>query len=172
MVITKLQTLAAKFVSKSAVRPELGYVHTTGRTAQATDSFRLMEITCDIYEDEEAVLYHADDVKRIKYPKGEDGAIVNGIVATTGAGDTALLQKDADTYPLTKQIWDRTEDKEYIEMKVNGVYLAELAQALAKFDGFEKVVLKVPKDGGFEPIILTAKGQGHTARALLMPMTS
>lgn len=172
MVITKLQTIAAKFVAKSPIRPELGYVHTTGRTMQATDSFRLMEITCDIYEDEDAMLYHADDVKRIKYPKGEDGAIVNGIVATTGAGETALLQKDADAYPLTKQIWDRTEGKEYIEMRVNGSYLAELAAALSKFDAFDKVILKVPKDGAFEPIIITAKGQGHTARALLMPMTS
>lgn len=174
MEITPLQALVAKFASKSEIRQELACVRLDGKTALATDSFRMVEVTRIDDEAPEAdapVLVNAKQLAQAKITK-EPGLLDGNSLMVGDTTICPLLMVDAEKYPDVKRIWEQSESRDYVEVRLNGKYLADIATALSKFNDFEKVILRVPTDGSFKPVAFRASGKGHSARAVLMPMTS
>lgn len=158
----------AKMASKSTIRPELACVAFYGDKTVATDSFRLVEMSATGKRKETPVLYDAKTLATVKLKKGES------------VDDKSMPVKPAlvhgDKYPEYEQIFKRTEGKKYAEVKVNAAYLAEICAVLKELDPFQKIVLKVPTESAYEPVIIEAESglpagdePRQRARALLMP---
>lgn len=174
MKITKTQKALARFASKSDIRLELACIHTDGRVAQATDSFRLVEITNLEAEAGDPVLVRAKSVEGAKVPRKGDQSLelAGGSLKNSEGASFPAETRPASEYPEVAQIWKRAEGRGYAEVKLNGEYLAEIATLLATLDPFGKVVLRVPTESAQDPIIITAKNKEQEARALLMPMSA
>lgn len=184
MKLTKLQQGLVKFASASRIRPELAGVMTNGVTAVSTDSFRLVEITNtekDI-QPEKAIIIDGKMLKQAKTKDGfeilpEDGretphdVALGGKMYAKGTEGMFLVEKlaQAEDYPRYKVIMDDCDKREYVEVRLNGAYLAEIAAHLAKFEYNETVTLKVPKEGK-HAVIIEAESRTEKAKALLMPM--
>lgn len=168
--LTPLQALTAKFASKSQVRPELSCVLTDGVNATATDSFRMVEITNIASAESEPVLINAKAIIAAKIKKGI-ATLDDETIAVEGVKYPIGSAPEASSYPLIERVWEQAaETKQSVEMKVNGEWLAEILTALSKLDDTGAVTIRVTP--GSKPILVTAKGNGHTARAILMPINA
>ena len=179
--LTKDQIKLHVFASKSYIRPELASVYTDGVKAVATDSFRLVEITKTKTTGEaiNPVLIRESDLKRIKIPVKDKNITLDtgdNLTATITSETTAasvMLHASADQYPKHDELFTTFEDKDAVTFTCNGEYLADILKALAALDTAKysrnEVTLIVPKRKDY-PIIVTAKSDIQSARALLMPL--
>ncbi len=175
MHLTNHQKRLTAFASKSKIRPELAGVMTDGRTAVATDSFKLVEIVNDIEETVVApIIIDARQLNKIKggtqeeYPIVEDIENHTAIVNTEGSAHTVQLY-DAAGYPKYQAIIDEAATRKSNTIKVNAAYLRDICDVLARIGTDESITLHVPHLA-LQPLYITATGNGHTARALLMPL--
>lgn len=171
--LTPIQASVAKFASKSDMRPELASVHFDGVTATATDSFRMVAITNIAPggpEASEPILINAKRLTDAKIKK-TSGTVEGGRLEVDGTSYFLGDSPDASKYPVVERVWEMgAPTKQSIEVRLNGAMLAEIALALSKIDPFNAITLQVTP--GQKPILLTAKGSGHSARAVLMPMNA
>ena len=149
-------------IPRRIVSERLPNVAFYGNKVVATDSFRLIEMEAD-GEAHESVQFPAQMLKAVKIPKGFK---MNE--------DDFKLQPDTESkFPDYMQLSEKWDKEEYIEVCLNGNYLAELCSQLAKLHSHKKVVLRIPKkyidtnpiETGL-PIMIT----GIRAKAYLMPM--
>jgi hypothetical protein len=180
MRISKLQASVAQFASTSEIRPELSCIHHNGITTVATDSFRLVEIkyvgAAATYFDKPQ-LYRAKDIIRAKVKTSGDIDAKRNLTTTDKGAITATYLEDrgvtADQYPKYESLFENESlaDKNVIEIKINGAYLASVALALSKLNDFGKITLRIPKGDsiGTRFIEMRATGQDHEARALVAP---
>ncbi len=158
----------AKVASKSTIRPELSCVAFCGDRTIATDSFRLIQMSANGKKKNVPILYRADEIKKLKLKKDEtiDESAIPIKMATIGSAE----------YPNTDTIFDSLKNKKYVGVRVNAAYLADICNVLKDLDPFQAIVLKVPVDEKYAPIIITAETQKkngeaeQTARALLAVM--
>lgn len=167
MKITNLQREVAKVASKSTVRVELACVHHTGKVAVATDAFRLVEMTASKAEASAPILVNAKSLLKAKIKTNAD--IDNRGITADGVQYPLVTSKNVKDYPEYKKLF-MAKAKGYVEVKVNGEYLAEIAEILSKLDTFKAITLRIDKDNKYAAIGFSAEGKDHTARALLMPM--
>lgn len=163
----------AKFASKSTIRPEMSCVAFYGNRTLATDSFRLVEVSAD-GEAHDISLRYAHDVKARKVGKYErielDGLQAFDVTPMLG-----------DRYPDVTQVMKSQFENsdEYVTVKVNGAYLAEIAKTLADMSYCGQVTMQVPIENErcARAVRLFAEAKTgkreqvtQTARALLMPI--
>ena len=153
-------------VCSKGIKPELRCVAFYGNRTVATDSFRLVEMSAD-GEAHEPVMYSADLLKTVKLKKGE--TIDQEGIEARG------LKPVAATYPEVDYVIKEQTQGDFVEVKLNGRYLAEVATLLSKLNVFEKVTLKVPVDGGVarpgRAIIVEAQGKDdQRTRGIIMPI--
>lgn len=153
--ISKIQQQVHKFADRKSLKPVLQTVYTNGKKVVATDAHKLVEITNENAESCAPFLIFADDIKSLKIPQDEFVQVKS---------DTGLLSGD---FPEYERIFPT--DTHCVEIVINGEYLAQIASCLAKLDPFERITMRVSTKETYVPIVFTAKGKDHTARALLMP---
>jgi hypothetical protein len=110
------------------------------------------------------VLYFASDLKKLKLKKDE----------TVDAKSIKIKPANikGEEYPKVDSILYPEKCKDYIEVKVNAEYLADICTVLKTLDPFNQVTLKV-STSPHAPIVIVAQSKekdGQTARALLMPI--
>jgi len=163
----------AKFASKSAVRAEMSCVAFFGNRTLATDSFRLVEVSAD-GEAHDISLRYAHDVKARKIGKHES-------VALDDLQAFDVTPQLGERYPDVSQVLKSQfeNDEEYVTVKLNGAYLAEIAKTLADMSYCAQITLQVAKDNADYARAVRIFAEAKTgkreevtqkARALLMPM--
>ena len=164
----------AKFASKKSIKPEMGSVAFYGNRTIATDSFRLLEVSAE-GEAHEPKLLPAKEVARLvklrKLGKLDEVIELDRIEQIVGQEAKVM------NYPDVDQVLKSAEaNPDYIEVNLNGRYLAELALAISKMSPYEAVKMRVPTSPG-RPILLYSylvkqeKGKPQqAARGLVMPM--
>lgn len=170
MIITKQQKEVQQFTSQSGIKPVLTGVLFDGKTAVATDSFRLVEITNDSQEPTAPMLLSA---KTLKAAKVKAQADINRegerIVASSDTGDTFILTEPDNYQDFPKYHSIFPTDEPIATISLNGRYLAEVALALSKLGDYaEKITLEIHGPG--KPIVFKASSKTQSARALLMPV--
>jgi hypothetical protein len=161
----------AKVASGSRIKPALACVAFYGDRTVATDSFRLIEISATGKKQKVPTLVYASDLKVLKLKKDEE--IGHKKVAALGAALGSELK--GEDYPDIDQILDRGNDDEYVEVRLNAGYLAEICTILKGIDPFNTITLKVPTGKPYRPIVIEAESKPkeyqikQKARALLMP---
>lgn len=184
MEITKLQQECGRFASTSEIRAELACVMVDGRTAVATDSFCLMEITRKEQAGAELPkaakkpwLVFAKELLKVKHePKGikvgvlkGDGKSGKGEVHTDVANFPVRIHTyHADGYPKYEQVFPKEGERDESEMKFNAEYLKEICDTMSKIGG-GYISIRFPHKKGL-PIVITNEDKEHSARALLMPL--
>jgi len=156
----------AKIASKNSIKPELGSVAFYGNRTVATDSFRVIEIEANGEAHEPKIL----PAKQIK------------TFVKLGKNDTIELERIEQiiaqpasphhSYPDVDAVFKMHMVEDYIEVNLNGRYLAEVLLALSKLDSFEGVTMRVPREAN-KAIMVEAYGKKQNlkqkGRALVMP---
>lgn len=180
--LTKLQQKLYQFASPSAMNPGLNTVLFNGVRAVATDSFRLVE-TIKLKTIGEAIPdtgIRRDSLKAVKTMK-VDSIIniekINGQILATpdsmkqGTYVLDILDNKSNIYPNYQMIKDDAAKREYIDVIVDGTYLAEIAEYLAQFQTgrlARQITMRVPVKPE-HPVILEARSETEAGYALLMP---
>ncbi|MHB8674629.1 MAG: hypothetical protein ACYDAK_13260 [Candidatus Limnocylindrales bacterium] len=131
----------------------------------------IKNIANDAPAPEPAQLYPAKDIIRAKvktYGVIDDKRNLTTIDTTTNLEDKAVSAND---YPKYEKIFNENQKGDFTEIRLNGKYLADIAEALSKLDPFQAIIMRVPHTP-MNPILFIASGNEHTARALLSPMTN
>lgn len=159
-MLNKLNIEVAKFASDSEFRPAITGLLITGEKTVATDSFRLVEITRPVKGEHEPLIVNAKELlKKVKIPKGGDIVELH---------ELSSVSKIYEKFPDYEKVIPTGEPK--AEFSVNGLFLAEIAKLLGKVNGIAKINIKVYGPG--DPIVIEAKNDEQSARALLMPLRS
>ena len=115
------------FSSKASIKPELGGIAFYGNRTVATNSFLLFEVKAEGERLEEPVLLDAKDVKQ-RVRLGKDDKVTLDLLEH----EYGLKPVEA-TYPEVDRIIDPAFSQEdYVEVSINGEYLAQIAKILSK----------------------------------------
>jgi len=161
----------AKAASKTSIKPELGCISFYGNRTIATDSFRLLEVSAE-GEAHEPKMFPAKEVDRLVKLKKDETISLERIEQITGMVPNPHWQ-----YPDIDHVLKGAETNEdYVELTINGRYLAELVLTISKMSPFEAVKLRVPTSTG-KPVLIYSHAVNkekdkpmQTARGLVMPM--
>lgn len=158
----------SKVASKSFIKPALSCVAFYGNRNIATDSFRVIEMSAD--GDKHDIILHQATIVSVKKLKKNEKCTREELNA----------QEIKDTYPDIDTVMDAqfsNKEKEYVSLKINGVYLAEVCKLLSDLSPFATITLEIEKTGNVQNAIRITSHNGNnrgqdvtqTARALVMP---
>ena len=156
----------AKVAKEGSIQPALASVLFTGLHTVATDSFRLIEMSVPNGEAHEPVLLNAKQVGKIKATDKDMIVITKDGTIKTPEGTYSPEKYDADTYPKYEQIFPT--ETPVLEIHVDATYLESILAILKRVHKFEHV--KMSLYGVNKPIVIEAKGDEQSARAMLMPI--
>lgn len=177
MNITKLQKNLAAFAAASSLRLDLAGVKTDGKTAVATDSYRLVECVNEEAEADEAVILDAKDLKKHKIEKGCEQAQIEktdgGVFITSGNTRSQIsIFADAEAFPQYEALFAEAAAGDCVEVSIDGKLLAEVLAYMGTVDAWKHVVVLRISRNRNSAVHITAKGDGHSVRALVMPIMS
>lgn len=167
MEYNKNNLAVGKVASKSNIKQELACVAFYGNRTVATDSFRLIEMSAGGKKKKNPILLHAKTLNQlVKLGKGESKTLED-IIAS------ARMQTTKGEYPDIDKVLDSAEEQDFVKIKLNGEYLADILDILSKLHSFGTVELFVPKKE-YKPMLIKAESfdKKQKARALLMPMVN
>jgi DNA polymerase III sliding clamp (beta) subunit (PCNA family) len=192
MLLNNLNLEVAKFASKAETKPEIAGVFITSKHTTATDGFRLVEMSVrsDVKPEDypkvqgksamrgmKPVIVPAKELSKVKIPKNKDLPILENVAVSHVDGqrvdlmttnletaDVKSFKRIEGKYPDYDQIFPKGEAK--AEIEVNGKLLAEMLDTLSKLNNLNSVRIKFYKDN--DPLVLEAKNDNQSARAMLM----
>lgn len=156
----------AKCARESGLKPELASVLFTGLHTVATDAFRLIEMSVPQGEAHEPVLLDAKQVEAIKVTDKDTIVVAENGNIKIAQSEYSPEKRDAETFPKYEAIFP-TKDP-VIKIAFNARYLSEMLAILKRVPKFERVEMSLY--GERDPIVIEAKGDEQSARAMLMPM--
>jgi len=178
MFITKLQLQAGKHVATNEIRPALASIHFDGKTATATDSYRMIQIINNSEEviPEAPVLLKGKETAKVKFPKaltaGEGLPVADGVINAIDASYNVKSIAPSSEYPdfqtLLKSQYTAIDTPESITFSVNARFLRDLLETMEKVNKFSKVSITV--QDAVKGIVLVAEGEKETIKAVLMPL--
>lgn len=164
----KNNLMVTKIASKKSIKPEYGCIAFYGNRTIATDTFRLLEISAE-GEAHDPKMLPAKEVDRLVKLKKDETASLERIEQITG-----MVPNPHWKYPDVDVVINSAEaNEDYIEVPLNGRYLAEIALALSKLNTFEGIKMRVPKEA-YKPILIysyskAGSKEGQKGRGLVMP---
>lgn len=181
MHITQAQKDLYKFCSPSDIRPILQCVRTDGRTAVATDSFRLVEVTNTDAEpvlDQERAMITAKSLKaaKIKIKDGTSAAMDRQpghrlVIASEGTTAEVIESVErAEEFPNYAQIIPADKEEPLVSINFTAEYLKDMAAFFEKHAMGGAVNIKFY--GAQRVAVFSAEGTGkinQKIRGLLMP---
>lgn len=194
MLYNEHNIAVAKVASKNTVREELSGVYFTKDKTVATDSFRLVEMSVPTGVDPadfptvdgnspmkgvQPFIVSAKGVREIKIPKkGSLPILSHFAIKHLGERTAEFLTTDlkvADIksiyringkFPDYEQIFPK--EKPVAEMRINGVYLAEVLEILAKLSNVSAVDIKFY--GSMKPLVIEASNSNQKGRGMVSPI--
>lgn len=194
MLYNKINLEVSRFASTNESRPELTGVFFTKDKVVATDSFKLVEITTPRglkVEDYPKVngkaamrgfkpfIVPAKELSKIKISSNKDLPMLNNMAVsyvddkrvdfiTTDLESVQVksLRRIDGQYPDYERVFPKSKPK--AEVLINGDFLAEVAELLAKTNKLRSIRVKFY--GENMPLVIESSGEEQTARAMVMPM--
>lgn len=191
MLYNKHNLAVAKIASKSDCRPEISGVFFTKNATVATDSFRLIEISCpsDLSVDD---FPSKSPIMRGFKPFIADSEMLNKIklgntaipiMSTIGIkhiaedrveflkpdenfSDSITVRKINGEFPKYEELMPKK--KPVFEISVNSKYLAEVIKILGDLNKTGEVVMKFYDEDS--AILIESKGANQEGRGLVMPI--
>ena len=183
----------AKIASKSEVRPELAGVFFTKDKVVATDSFKLLEMTTskgykvEDYPDAKhpvmkgfkPFIIPAKELSKVKIPKNKSLPVLENVaVSYVDDKRVDLMTTDLETadiksfrridakYPDYEKVFPTGEAK--AEINISAEYLIRVLEVMGKVNNLGTIKIKFYSDQ--MPLVLEAKNDNQSARAMVMPL--